>query len=111
MKMHQSGKGWANCVALCLSIASSAAVAADGKAVIGVGLSMTGPLAFLSQQYTQGMTAAVQVVNQGGGVGGGRMLELGVRDHKGIPSEAVAVTKRLIEEDHADIVDIENYTF
>ena len=107
MKMHQSGKGWANCVALCLSIASSAAVAADGKAVIGVGLSMTGPLAFLSQQYTQGMKAAVQVVNQGGGVGGGRMLELVVRDHKGIPSEAVAVTKRLIEEDHADIVDID----
>ena len=107
MKMHQSRKGWAGCVALCLGIASSATVAAEGKAVIGVGMSMTGPLAFLSQQYTQGMKAAVQVVNQGGGVGGGRMLELVVRDHKGIPSEAVAVTKRLIEEDHADIVDID----
>ena len=74
---------------------------------LGVGLSMTGPLAFLSQQYLQGMKAAVDVVNKAGGVGGGRMLELVVRDHKGVPSEAVAVTKRLIEEDKAAIVDID----
>ena len=94
-------------VALSLMLASTAAGAADAKAKIGVGLSMTGPLAFLSQQYTQGMKAAVEVVNKAGGVGGGRMLELVIRDHKGIPSEAVAVTKRLIEEDKADIVDID----
>ena len=74
---------------------------------LGIGLSMTGPLAFLSQQYLQGMKAAVEVVNKAGGVGGGRMLELVVRDHKGVPSEAVAVTKRLIEEDKATIVDID----
>jgi branched-chain amino acid transport system substrate-binding protein len=74
---------------------------------LGIGLSMTGPLAFLSQQYLQGMKAAVDVVNKAGGVGGGRMLELVVRDHKGVPSEAVAVTKRLIEEDKAAIVDID----
>ena len=74
---------------------------------LGVGLSMTGPLAFLSQQYLQGMKAAVEVVNKAGGVGGDRMLELVVRDHKGVPSEAVAVTKRLIEEDKAAIVDID----
>jgi branched-chain amino acid transport system substrate-binding protein len=74
---------------------------------LGVGLSMTGPLAFLSQQYLQGMKAAVEVINKAGGVGGDRMLELVVRDHKGVPSEAVAVTKRLIEEDKATIVDID----
>jgi len=74
---------------------------------LGIGLSMTGPLAFLIQQYLQGMKAAVEVVNKAGGVGGGRMLELVVRDHKGVPSEAVAVTKRLIEEDKATIVDID----
>jgi len=74
---------------------------------LGVGLSMTGPLAFLSQQMLQGMKAAVDNVNQSGGVGGGRMIDLVVRDHKGVPSEAVAVTKRLIEEDKVAIVDID----
>jgi branched-chain amino acid transport system substrate-binding protein len=74
---------------------------------IGIGLSLTGPLAFLSQQYLQGMKAAVAVVNKEGGVGGGRMLELVPRDHKGVPSEAVAVTKRMIEEDKVAIVDID----
>jgi len=74
---------------------------------LGVGLSMTGPLAFLSQQMLQGMKAAVDNVNKSGGVGGGSMIDLVVRDHKGVPSEAVAVTKRLIEEDKVVIVDID----
>ena len=74
---------------------------------LGVGLSMTGPLAFLSQQMLQGMKAAVDNVNKSGGVGGGRIIDLVVRDHKGVPSEAVAVTKRLIEEDKVAIVDID----
>jgi branched-chain amino acid transport system substrate-binding protein len=87
-------------------LAGSLANAAE-TVKLGIGLSMTGPLAFLSQQYLQGMKAAVEVVNKAGGVGGGRMLELVVRDHKGVPSEAVAVTKRLIEEDKAAIVDID----
>jgi branched-chain amino acid transport system substrate-binding protein len=87
-------------------LAGSLANAAE-TVKFGVGLSMTGPLAFLSQQYLQGMKAAVDVTNKAGGVGGGRMLELVVRDHKGVPSEAVAVTKRLIEEDKVAIVDID----
>jgi branched-chain amino acid transport system substrate-binding protein len=53
------------------------------------------------------MRTAVDVVNREGGVGGGRKLELVERDHKGIPSEAVAVAKRLIEGDRVDIVDID----
>ena len=74
---------------------------------IGIGLSLTGPLAFLSQQMLQGMKAAVQQVNTSGGAGEGRTIELVVRDHKGVPSEAVAVTKRLIEEDKVAIVDVD----
>jgi branched-chain amino acid transport system substrate-binding protein len=53
------------------------------------------------------MKTAVDVVNKTGGVGGGRMLELVVRDHKGIPSEAIAVVKRLIDVDKVDVVDID----
>lgn len=82
--------------------------AADpAPAKLGIGLGLTGPLAFLSQEYLKGMKAAVDVVNQEGGVGGGRKLELVVHDHKGVPSEAVAVTKRLIEQDRVDLVDID----
>jgi branched-chain amino acid transport system substrate-binding protein len=47
------------------------------------------------------------MVNAEGGVGGGRKVELVERDHKGIPSEAVAVAKRLIEQDRVDIVDLD----
>ena len=107
MTMLKSGRTQLGLLALSLMFASTAVGAADAKAKLGVGLSMTGPLAFLSQQYSQGMKAAVEAVNKAGGVGGGRMLELVVRDHKGIPSEAVAVAKRLIEEDKVDIVDID----
>jgi branched-chain amino acid transport system substrate-binding protein len=83
-------------------------IAADpAPAKLGIGLGLTGPLAFLSQEYLKGLKAAVEVVNQDGGVGGGRKLELVVRDHKGVPSEAVAVTKRLIEQDRVHVVDID----
>lgn len=92
--------------ALSAIMTASAAGAAE-PVKLGVGLSMTGPLAFLSQQYLQGMKAAVETVNKSGGLGGGRNLELVVRDHKGVPSEAVAVAKRLIEEDKAAIIDID----
>jgi len=76
-------------------------------AKLGIGLGLTGPLAFLSQQYLRGMRAAVETINAEGGVGGGRKLELVERDHKGVPSEAVAVAKRFIEQDRVDIVDID----
>lgn len=91
-----------------LAVSVTPALAADpAPAKIGIGLGLTGPLAFLSNEYLKGMRTAVDVVNREGGVGGGRKLELVERDHKGIPSEAVAVAKRLIEQDRVDIVDID----
>lgn len=90
------------------AVLSTASIAQAAETVkIGIGLSLTGPLAFLSQQMLQGMKAAAQHVNTSGGVGGGRTIELVVRDHRGVPSEAVAVTKRLIEEDKVAVVDID----
>jgi branched-chain amino acid transport system substrate-binding protein len=95
-------------ILLALSLSGTSALAADpAPAKIGIGLGLTGPLAFLSQEYLKGMRTAVDVINREGGVGGGRKLELVERDHKGIPSEAVAVAKRLIEQDRVDIVDID----
>lgn len=95
-------------VLVMLPLAVGGAHAADpAPAKIGIGLGLTGPLAFLSQEYLKGMRAAVDLVNREGGVGGGRKLELVERDHKGLPSEAVAVIKRFIEQDRVDIVDID----
>ncbi len=99
------GKGLA--AATLATMASTSPAGAAETVKLGVGLSMTGPLAFLSQQYVQGMKAAVETINKSGGVGGDRQLELVVRDHKGVPSEAVAVAKRLIDEDKAAIIDID----
>lgn len=91
-----------------LGLAAGGSYAADPPpAKIGIGLGLTGPLAFLSQEYLKGMRTAVDVVNREGGVGGGRKLELVERDHKGVPSEAVAVAKRFIEQDRVDILDID----
>lgn len=89
-----------------LALPTGGAVANE-PAKLGIALGLTGPLAFLSQQYLKGMRAAVEMMNAEGGVGGGRKLELVERDHKGIPSEAVAVAKRLIEQDRVDIVDLD----
>lgn len=95
-------------VALLTALAAGPARAAEPTpAKLGIGLALTGPLAYLSQQYLKGMRAAVDVINREGGVGGSRKLELVERDHKGIPSEAVAVAKRFIEGDRVDIVDID----
>lgn len=105
MKAVPSRLGKFGIAAVAAMIAAAPAAAQTVK--LGVGLSTTGPLAFLSQQYLQGMRAAVDHVNKSGGLGGGRTLELVVRDHKGVPSEAVAVAKRLIEEDKAAIIDID----
>lgn len=88
-------------------IQSASPVMPAEPAKLGIGLGLTGPLAFLSQQYLKGLRTAVEVANTEGGVGGGRKLELIERDHKGIPSEAVAVAKRFIEQDRVDIVDLD----
>jgi branched-chain amino acid transport system substrate-binding protein len=87
-------------------VSSSLAYSAE-TVKLGVGIAMTGPVGFLGQQYVRGAKAAVEHINKSGGVGSGRLLDLVVRDHKGVPSEAMAVAKRLIDEDKAAIIDID----
>ena len=74
---------------------------------IGVGLPLTGPLAFLGTEFLKGSQLAAEEVNKAGGILGGRKIELVVRDHKGIPAEAVTLAKRLIAEDKVAIIDID----
>ena len=86
--------------------AAGTASAADQTVKVGIGLPLTGQIAFLGQQFLQGAKVAAEVINENGGIHG-RKLELVVRDHKGIPSEAVSVAKRLIYEDHVKVVDVD----
>ena len=74
---------------------------------IGVGLPLTGPLAFLGTEFLKGAQLAAEEVNKTGGILGGRKIELVVRDHKGIPAEAVTLAKRLIAEDKVSVIDID----
>ncbi len=74
---------------------------------IGVGLGLTGPLAFLSSEDLKGAQLAAEEINKAGGILGNRKIELVVRDHKGIPAEAVTVAKRLIFEDKVAILNID----
>ena len=88
------------------SIFFSAAWAAE-PVKIGVGLPLTGPLAFLGTEFLKGSQLAAEEVNKAGGILGGRKIELVVRDHKGIPAEAVTLAKRLIAEDKVSVIDID----
>ena len=74
---------------------------------IGVGLPLTGPLAFLGTEYLKGCQLAAEEINKAGGILGGRKVELVVREHKGIPAEAVTVAKRLVTEDKVSMIDID----
>ncbi len=74
---------------------------------IGVGLPLTGPLAFLGTEFLKGSQLAAEEINKSGGILGGRKIELVVRDHKGIPAEAVTLAKRLIAEDKVSVIDID----
>jgi branched-chain amino acid transport system substrate-binding protein len=65
----------------------------------GLGLPLTGPIAFIGNEYLKGAQTAAEEINRSGGILGGRKLELIIRDHKGIPSEAVTVAKRFVTED------------
>ncbi len=67
-------------VIVLVMIQSASPVMPAEPAKLGIGLGLTGPLAFLSQQYLKGLRAAVEVANTEGGVGGGRKLELIERD-------------------------------
>lgn len=107
MILRRLGVGVASFLLAAAAVAGVGLAADPAPARLGIGLGLTGPLAFLSQEYLKGLRAAVDVVNKEGGVGGGRKLELVERDHKGVPSEAVAVAKRLIEQDRVDVVDID----
>jgi branched-chain amino acid transport system substrate-binding protein len=92
-----------------LALATAAAVAgapatapAADEVKLGLGLAESGPLAYLCSQYEKGYQAAVATANAEGKV----KFTLVTVDHRGIPSDAVNVAKRLIEQENVKTIDM-----
>lgn len=65
---------------------------------------LSGTGAFDGQLAVEGMEAMVEIINEGGGILGGRMIELIKYDDKGNPEEGVSAAKRAIEQDDVDAI-------
>ena len=98
---------WA-CVAAVLAWAVVLPVApspaAEGTVKVGMILAMTGPGAFYGQVMSRGAQAAVDQINQAGGVGG-YTLKLLIEDHKsGDADAAVTGARKLLDVDKVPII-------
>ena len=70
----------------------------DKTIKIGAYNALTGPIPLTAKQMATGWQAAVQAINDGGGIHG-RKLELVVEDDGYEPSRALAATRKLVERD------------
>src|ERR1700727_1580487 len=100
MPMNSNQLGIA--VALLTSLAGGAVLAEDGvadtKIVFGQVAALTGPAGDLGQGMRQGILAAFEDANRGGGIFG-RSIELKSRDDGYEPEKTVGATKAILDED------------
>lgn len=75
----------------------------DGPIKVGVNIELSGPAAVQGTAYQNAVQMLAQQINDAGGVDG-RELELVIRDNKSDPTEALQVTKGMVEND--DVVAI-----
>jgi branched-chain amino acid transport system substrate-binding protein len=61
---------------------------------------LTGPTATFAQSGKNGVTLAVEEINAGGGVLGGKRLDLLIEDDRGEATEAASAVSKLITRDH-----------
>ncbi len=87
-------------------LAGAATAQAEDKAPVRIGTiaPLSGAGAFDGQLAVEGMEAMVAIVNDNGGVLGGRKLELIKYDDKGNPEEGVSAAKRALEQDDVDVI-------
>jgi branched-chain amino acid transport system substrate-binding protein len=64
---------------------------------VGLVAALTGKSALSGQAITQGLTIAIEEINQAGGVLGGRPLKLVSRDDESTPAKGIAAARELIE--------------
>lgn len=83
----------------------SLAAAADKPPVkIGVVSPVTGQGASIAKDFADGLYLALEMINNGGGILGGRKIELIVEDDQCIPAQSVAATKKLIYENKLKVI-------
>lgn len=82
------------------------ATGADAQEPIRIGTiaPLSGAGAFDGQLAVEGMEAMVAIINDNGGILGGRKLELVKYDDKGNPEEGVSAAKRAMEQDDVDVI-------
>jgi branched-chain amino acid transport system substrate-binding protein len=86
-------------IALLLTVLVGAAAAQERPTLkIGVSTRLSGPSAVIGDSDRKSITMALDELNAAGGVAGFR-LEAVYADNKGVPSEAVAVARRLADVD------------
>lgn len=80
------------------------AAASDEPVKLGLVAAITGPSAISGESITRGLTIALEEINANGGVMGGRMLELVVRDDESTPAKGVAAARELIEQEKVALI-------
>jgi len=71
---------------------------------IGVALPMSGVAALYGEQVSSGMKVAKDQIEKGGGILGGRPVELIIEDDKASPEEGVNVAQKLINRDRVKVI-------
>ncbi|WP_066256081.1 ABC transporter substrate-binding protein [Neobacillus drentensis] len=71
---------------------------------IGVVLPLTGPAALYGQQAQEGGKLAAKMINDNGGILGGRQIELVVEDDQAKPENGVNMFNKLINKDKVDAI-------
>jgi branched-chain amino acid transport system substrate-binding protein len=100
-------RGWCVAAALGLVVLATGAGAAEGvtDSAIKIGAydAVTGPIPLTGKQMSTGWQAAVQAINEAGGING-RKLELDIEDDGYEPSRSVAAVHKLVERDDVLLV-------
>jgi branched-chain amino acid transport system substrate-binding protein len=86
-----------------LSLPPVAGHAADGEFVFGLVVPLTGPSSENGKSYAQGAAAAAAMLNAQNGLNG-RTVKVAVCDSQNQEQQAVICTKRLISQDHAQVL-------
>lgn len=97
---------WMAALAAAAFIGTAFAAQAEDKPPVRIAAiaPMSGAGAFDGQLALEGMEAMAQIINDNGGILGGRKLELIKYDDKGNPEEGVSAAKRAIEQDDVDAI-------
>ncbi len=83
-------------ILLCILVPASLVASAPNTVVIGLQGPITGPWAYEGQMAKQSCEIAAQLINEKGGILGGRMVELRVVDDAGEPKTGALAAMKLV---------------